>query len=371
MTERKPRRSKVFLASSALLLLALAAAGVVGWFGWQDYQVFRDAPIASVASERVLEVERGDSFHRVLRNLRRLGIAEGADWQWQTLAWETDVARRLQVGEYTVGHGITPRELLSKLESGRVIQYRFTIVEGWNFRELRAALAAHDAVEQTVADLPDAEIMALLDMPDAHPEGWFLPETYQFTRGTTDLHLLRRAHLAMRLALDEVWEARAEGLPIQNAYEALILASIIERETGVAHERGEIAGVFARRLRTGMRLQTDPTVIYGRGPDFSGRLRRVDLITDTPYNTYTRHGLPPTPIALPGRAALLAAVDPLDGDTLYFVSRGDGSHQFSRTLAEHNRAVSRYILGRGRNAQRSEPAEPACSSGDCGDEASP
>lgn len=370
MPDRRPRRSRILFAITSLLLLGLVAAGVVGWFAWGDYVAFRDMPVASVSGERVLEVERGDSFNRVLRNLRRLGIEEGADWQWQTLAWETDVARRLQVGEYSIGHGITPRELLAKLESGRVIQHRFTIVEGWNFRELRAALAANDSIEQTVADLPDAEIMALLERPDEHPEGWFLPETYQFTRGTTDLQLLRRAHLAMRVALDDIWARRSDDVPIDEPYQALILASIIEKETGVAHERGEIAGVFARRLRIGMRLQTDPTVIYGRGPDFSGRLRRVDLTTDTPYNTYTRFGLPPTPIALPGRAALEAAVSPLEGDTLFFVSRGDGSHQFSRTLAEHNRAVARYILGRGRSVQRAASEERTCS-GDCGDEASP
>jgi UPF0755 protein len=371
MPERKPQRSRLLAAVSGLILLGLGAAGVVAWLGWHDYAAFRDAPITSLSNERVLMVERGDSFHRVLRSMRRLGIAEGADWQWQVLAWDTDVARRLQVGEYAVGHGITPLELLAKLQAGRVIQHRFTIVEGWNFRELRAALAANETIEQTVQDLPDDEIMALLDMPDAHPEGWFLPETYQFTRGTTDLQLLRRAHLAMRLAVEEIWAARAENLPISDPYEAMILASIIEKETGVAHERGEIAGVFARRLRLGMRLQTDPTVIYGRGQDFSGRLRRVDLTTDTPYNTYTRHGLPPTPIALPGRAALEAAVAPLDGDTLYFVSRGDGSHQFSRTLTEHNRAVARYILGRGRGAQQRAETEAGCKDGVCPDEASP
>ncbi|HRQ65179.1 MAG TPA: endolytic transglycosylase MltG [Xanthomonadaceae bacterium] len=371
MTEPTKKRSRILPAVGLLLVVLLAVAGVVGWHGWQDYVAFRDAPIASVSHERVLEVERGDSFHRVLRKLRRLGIDEGADWQWQTLAWETDVARRLQVGEYAIGHGISPRELLDKLESGRVIQHRFTIVEGWTFRELRAALASHAVIEQTVDDLPDGEIMALLGMPEAHPEGWFLPETYQFTRGATDMQLLRRAHLAMRRALDDAWQRRAAHLPIDEPYQALILASIIEKETGVAHERGEIAGVFARRLKSGMRLQTDPTVIYGRGPEASGRLRRVDLTTDTPYNTYTRFGLPPTPIAMPGRAALEAAVDPLDGDTLYFVSRGDGSHQFSRTLAEHNRAVQRYILGRSRNAQQSRPSAPACGEGPCADEASP
>jgi UPF0755 protein len=367
MTTDQPARRRLRLLPllGTLVLFGLAAAVLAAWLGWRDYQAFRDAPIASVSGERVLEVERGDSFHRVLRKLRRLGIEEGADWQWQTLAWETDVARRLQVGEYAIGHGITPLELLAKLQAGRVIQHRFTIIEGWTFRDLRAALAANEVIVAEVAELPDEDVMALLGLPGVHPEGWFLPETYQFTRGTTDLQIKQRAHLAMRRALEAVWAARADDLPISEPYEALILASIIEKETGAAHERGEIAGVFARRLKLGMRLQTDPTVIYGLGPEFSGRLRRVHLETDTPWNTYTRHGLPPTPIALPGRAALEAAVNPAEGDTLYFVSRGDGTHQFSRTLAEHNRAVRRYILGR---SDRARSAPEGCS-GDCAGDA--
>lgn len=327
-------------------LIAVVAAGVGGWLVWQDYQRFADSPLALYGEERVLEVQRGDSFRHVLARMRQIGIVEGHDLQWQGLAWQMEVVRRLQVGDYAVRHGITPRELLRKLESGQVIQYRFTIVEGWNFRQLREALSRDPYLRQGIAGMDDAAVMAALDRAGVHPEGRFLPETYHYTRGTGDIELLRRAMLAMDKALEEAWAARADGLPISTPEEALILASLIEKETGVPHERPEIAGVFARRLKIGMRLQTDPSVIYGMGDRYQGRIGRAGLDTDTPYNTYTRAGLPPTPIAMPGRAALRAAVDPKEGDTLYFVSRGDGSHHFSRTLAEHNAAVRRYILGR-------------------------
>jgi UPF0755 protein len=210
---------------------------------------------------------------------------------------------------------------------------------------MRAAMAAHPHLRITLEDASGEEIMARLGRSGEHPEGWFLPETYRFPRGTSDLDFLRVAHDAMVAALEATWEERQDSLPFDSPYQALILASIIEKETGLAAERREIAGVFVRRLQRGMRLQTDPTVIYGAGPDFEGRLRRVHLDTDTPYNTYTRAGLPPTPIALPGRASLAAAVQPLEGRTLYFVATGrpDGSHAFSETLEEHNRAVQRYL----------------------------
>lgn len=341
-------RNFVRFAGITVLVLLLATA-FAGWRLWIDYTAFAERPLTPADEPRVLDVERGDSFRNVLRRLRDAGIADGRDWQWQALAWQMDVARRLKVGEYAVDPGITPRGLLRKLEQGRVIQYRFTIVEGWSFRELRAALAGAPAMAHTLGESTDVEVMAVLGEPDTHPEGRFLPETYQYTRGTRDVDLLRRARQAMERTLAEVWAARQDGLPIRSAEEALILASLIEKETGAAHERPEIAGVFARRLKIGMRLQTDPSVIYGMGDSYQGRIGRRGLDTDTPYNTYTRDGLPPTPIAMPGRAALEAAVNPKPGDTLYFVSRGDGTHHFSRTLAEHNRAVARYILGRGNN----------------------
>jgi UPF0755 protein len=255
------------------------------------------------------------------------------------------LAGRVRAGEYRFAPRSTPREVMALLVSGKVVLHSLTIVEGWTFDQMRAAMAAHPHLRTTLHDSSGEEIMARLGRDGEHPEGWFLPETYRFPRGTTDLEFMRIAHEAMVATLDATWGERQDSLPFDSPYQALILASIIEKETGLAAERREIAGVFVRRLQRGMRLQTDPTVIYGAGPDFEGRLRRVHLDTDTPYNTYTRAGLPPTPIALPGRASLAAAVQPLEGRTLYFVATGrpDGSHAFSETLEEHNRAVQRYL----------------------------
>ncbi|KFL37468.1 hypothetical protein N788_09755 [Arenimonas donghaensis DSM 18148 = HO3-R19] len=327
----------------ALSLLVAVALG--GWF-WQRYEGFANAPIALAESERILVVESGDGFQDILDKLRELGVEEGHDLEWKALAHEMKVVSRLQVGDYSIRHGITPAELLRKLERGDVIHYRFTLVEGWNLRDLRAALARDERIRQTLADASDAEMMAALGREGVHPEGRFLPETYHFTRGMSDLDLLRRAMLAMDSALADAWDDRLDDLPLETPDQLLTLASIIEKETGKASERPEIAGVFVRRLKLGMRLQTDPTVIYGMGSAYDGNIRRRDLTTDTPYNTYTRGGLPPTPIAMPGRAALAAAANPLPGNTLYFVSRGDGSHVFSATLAEHNRAVACHQLKR-------------------------
>ncbi|HEX5694190.1 MAG TPA: endolytic transglycosylase MltG [Arenimonas sp.] len=339
----KSSSHKLLKALVALTLLVVVALG--GWF-WQRYDSFANTPIPLAQSERILVVESGDGFQDILDKLRELGVEQGHDLEWKALAHEMNVVSRLQVGDYTIRHGITPAQLLRKLERGDVIHYRFTIVEGWNLRELRAALARDERIRQTLADTGDAALMAALGREGVHPEGRFLPETYHFTRGMSDLDLLRRALLAMDTALAEAWEERMDGLPLESPDELLTLASIIEKETGKASERPEIAGVFVRRLRLGMRLQTDPTVIYGMGSAYDGNIRRRDLTTDTPYNTYTRGGLPPTPIAMPGRAALQAAANPLPGNTLYFVSRGDGSHVFSATLAEHNRAVACHQLKR-------------------------
>lgn len=340
------RRGIVWRVVLLLMVLGLAASALLVSELWRQYLVFSDRPLASVQNERVLEVKMGDSFRSVLRRMRSIGIDDGLDWQWRALAFELKVLERLQVGEYTVGHGITPRQLLHKLEDGRVIQYRFTLVEGWSMRDLRAALSTQEALGQTLGGMDDAEVMAALDRPGVPAEGRFLPETYQYTRAVRDIDLLKRAALAMDTALAAAWAGRDDDLPLETPEQALVLASIVEKETGRASERAQIAGVFIRRLRMGMRLQTDPTVIYGLGAGFDGNLRRRDLQTDTPYNTYTRSGLPPTPIAMPGRDALLAAVHPAPGNSLYFVARGDGSHHFSATLGEHNRAVAKYQLRR-------------------------
>ena len=340
-----PKSSSHKLLKALVALFLLVAVALGGWF-WQRYEGFANAPIALAQSERILVVESGDGFQDILDKLRELGVQEGHDLEWKALAHEMKVVSRLQVGDYTIRHGITPAELLRKLERGDVIHYRFTIVEGWNLRELRAALARDERIRQTLADTDDAALMAALGREGVHPEGRFLPETYHYTRGMSDLDLLRRALLAMDTALADAWDTRMDDLPLETPDKLLTLASIIEKETGKASERPEIAGVFVRRLKLGMRLQTDPTVIYGMGSAYDGNIRRRDLTTDTPYNTYTRGGLPPTPIAMPGRAALQAAANPLPGNTLYFVSRGDGSHVFSSTLAEHNRAVACHQLKR-------------------------
>ena len=290
-------------------------------------------------------IEPGDSFSRVLAKLRAAGIDNGRDQQWQLLARQLDAAGKLKVGEYDLTQPLTVSELLLRMRNGKVVQHRLTIVEGWNIRQLRAALARATPLEQTTTELDDAALMAALGFEGQHPEGRFLPETYVYQRGDSDLDVLRRAHKAMAQALEQAWQGRAEGLPLDSPYELLTLASIIEKETGLAAERPQIAGVFVRRLKLGMRLQTDPTVIYGLGSAYDGNIRKVDLTTDTPYNTYTRSGLTPSPIAMPGRAALEAAAHPAEGDALYFVAIGDGSggHVFSATYAQHQVAVAGYL----------------------------
>ncbi|HJU39385.1 MAG TPA: endolytic transglycosylase MltG [Tahibacter sp.] len=319
---------------------------MVGAWYYAEWDRFIDAPLAQT-EERIIDVPPGSSFNAIVRTIKQAGLSSAPDLYWRALSERLRVTGKLHAGEYAVPVGTTPRVLLTRMAEGDVMQHRVTIVEGWTFKQMRAAIAQRADLEHTVATLSDDEIMRKLGAEGQAAEGRFLPETYTFTRGDKDLEIYRRAHAAMGKALDEVWATRAPELPVTTPYEALILASIIERETGKASERPEIAGVFVRRLKIGMRLATDPTVIYGLGASFDGNLRRRDLETDTPYNTYTRAGLPPTPIALPGKAALVAAVHPNDGKTLYFVARGDGSHEFTDNLDAHNRAVAKYQLRRG------------------------
>ena len=327
-----------------MLLLLLAGLAVAGWY-WQRYQGFADAPLAGIEAGDSLVVARGDSLDRVLRTLQAQGVATGDRVQWQVLARQTGAAGKLQVGEYALAPDTTPKALLQAMRNGKVVRRMFTIVEGWNIRDLRAALAKVDGLEHDSAGLDSAALMKSLGQPGQHPEGRFLPETYAWVKGDSDLDLLKRAHVALEDALDEAWASRTDDLPLKNKDEALVLASIVEKETGIAEERPAIAGVFVRRLQIGMRLQTDPTVIYGMGSAYAGNIRRSDLTTDTPYNTYTRTGLTPTPIAMPGKAALRAATRPADGDALYFVAVGDGSgrHVFSASLDAHNAAVRDYL----------------------------
>lgn len=340
MTQRM-RGGVVRAVLLTLLALALVAAGLL----WQRYQRFVDAPLAGAASVQTLVVARGDTLPSVLAKLRAEGVEVGDSRLWKLLARQLATAGKLQVGEYALDANTSPRQLLLAMHDGRVVARKFTIVDGWNIRELRAALRKVPMLEQRSADLSDAELMRQLGHPGEHPEGRFLPETYAWVKGDSDLDLLRHAYAAMSTTLADAWKSRAPELPLKSADEALVLASIIEKETGVADERAQIAGVFTRRLKSGMRLQTDPTVIYGMGSSYAGNLRRSDLTTDTPYNTYTRDGLPPTPIAMPGKPALIAATHPAAGDALFFVAVGDGSgrHVFTKSLGEHNAAVREYV----------------------------
>lgn len=329
------------------LLVLCAFVLLAGAGTYHAVQRFADAPLAIVDDEPHLQVAPGSSLLRIVGALRARNATDQPVAFWRLLAWHMGIAQKLHAGEYRLEPGLTPRGLLRRMARGEVVQYRFTLVEGWDFRQLKAALQARSDLQNTLQGLSDAEIMRRIDAAaPSSPEGRFLPETYAYTRGARDIDLLRRAYRDMQTALEAAWAQRDRNGPLRTPEQLLILASIVEKETGRADERPRIAGVFARRLEKGMRLQTDPTVIYGLGETFDGNLTRRHLETDTPYNTYLRAGLPPTPIAMPGKDALHASARPADGDALYFVARGDGSHHFSANLAEHLAAVSKYQLGR-------------------------
>lgn len=340
---------KLLFIAMALGLLAVLGFGLVSW---KQYAALEQR--LSVSEAQMLDVRPGDTPSGLFQRLQVDGVLDDAFWL--RLYWRLNLSgQTLHSGEYRLLPEMTARELIALWQKGEVVQYSLTLVEGWNFRQLRAALAAQAKLEQTLEGLSDAEVMARLGQPELHPEGRFFPDTYRYTRGVSDVELLQRALVRLDSVLADEWDKRAEGLPYKEPYEALIMASIIEKETGVPHERGEIAGVFVRRLASGMLLQTDPTVIYGMGEGYSGRITRNDLRTPTPYNTYTNAGLPPTPIAMVGREAIHAALHPADGTTLYFVARGDGSHVFSETLDQHNRAVREYQLKRRADYRSSPP----------------
>ncbi len=329
---------RVLAITGSLVLLAGSAI----LFASQQYQRFLATPLNLPVEAYVLQIEPGTSGSTIIKQLARAGFTRQS-WRWRLLMRLEPPA--IKMGEYQLDPGIAPRELLQLLSSGAVIQYRFTLVEGWTFSQLLQALATDEVLKQTRGRDPDEAAAVMISrLGIDHPEGWFFPETYQFTRGDSDSDILERAHQAMEMELGSAWEARHDDLPLNAPYQLLILASIIEKETGKEEERGRIAGVFVRRLQKGMRLQADPTVIYGMGDSFDGNIRRRDLKTDTPYNTYTRSGLPPTPIAMPGRASLLAAARPAAGDAFYFVADGTGGHTFSATLQQHREAVNRLII---------------------------
>jgi len=327
------------------LIILIAVGGGAAAAGWSWYQRFLEEPITLEQEQALFRVPAGATLRGVAHEL--------ADRRWissrflfMMLAYQTQQEEALKAGEYGIKNGMRPPELLALLTSGKSIQFPVTLIPGITFREAVNRVAENDVFKIELAGLSDEEIMQRIGLDAEHPEGWLFPDTYLFDRGTTDTEILKRAHQRMRSVLDEEWAKRGEDLPIDTPYQALILASIVEKETGVPAERPQIAGVFARRLQQGMRLQTDPTVIYGMGEDYDGNIRRDDLTRPTAYNTYVINGLPPTPIALPGREAINAAVHPKDGDALYFVARGDGSHHFSATLEEHNCAVRHYQLKR-------------------------
>ncbi|UTA78422.1 endolytic transglycosylase MltG [Halomonas sp. XH26] len=333
---------KRFLAAVGVVVVVGFAAVVGGYAYWQQRL---SAPV-TLEEPALYQVPAGAGFNQVVRELESQGFIEDA-WAFQLLARvEPERVPRLRVGEYQLTPGMSGLELIALLGSNNVVTYPLTIPEGWTFRQMRELLDSAPKLENRTAELSDDEIMSLLDREGTFPEGWFFPDTYRYHLGMSDVDILRQALSRMEQILAEVWDGRDDDLTIDTPYEALIMASLIERETGAPEERREIAGVFKRRMEQGMRLQTDPTVIYGMGERYEGRITRADLREATPYNTYVIDGMPPTPIALPGRASLEAAVNPLPGKTLYFVSRGDGTHHFSRTLREHNNAVNRYIRNR-------------------------
>jgi len=320
----------------SLLLAAGALGGGAAWWLNQPLDLTGD-PVD-------LAIEPGTSA----RGVAQAAVDAGVRTEPALLYWWFRLsghAREIRAGSYEIGRGTTPRSLLRKLVRGEEALRAVTLVEGWNFRQVREALSKAEQLRQDASGLSDDLIMQKLGCPGLHPEGRFFPDTYTYAKGSSDLAVLRRALRAMERQLDAAWRQRVPGLPLRSADEALILASIVEKETGRASDRNQISAVFNNRLRLGMMLQTDPTVIYGLGANFDGNLRKRDLLADTPWNTYTRAGLPPTPIAMPGKAALLAAVQPAPSRALYFVARGDGSSHFSTTLDEHNRAVNKYQRG--------------------------
>jgi UPF0755 protein len=343
MSDPRPRSARRgrMIAVAALLLLLLAAAGAVGGWLWLRSEFLAPGPAAAAAR---IEVEPGTSLRSVLARLQSSGTVRNA----RAVEWYLRVRGlkpRVQAGTYEIPPGASPAQILELFEEGKVVLEQLTVVEGATFADFLAGLEQHPRVAHTLKGKSPAEIMALLGHPGAAAEGEFFPDTYRFAADTPDLAILAIAYDRMQKALAAAWEARRPGLPLDTPYQALILASMIEKEAALKGERALIAGVFVNRLRKGMRLQSDPTVVYGLGGQYDGSIHTRDLLHDTAYNTYTRAGLPPTPIALPGRESLEAAVQPADTLALYFVASGlgDGAHHFSNTLEEHNSAVQTYL----------------------------
>ncbi|MGA0610874.1 endolytic transglycosylase MltG [Caldimonas sp. KR1-144] len=322
--------------SRALVLIILCAAALAAAAWWWTRQ-----PLALASDTVEVSIEAGTSPRGVAQAWVAAGVRTSPWLLYEWFRWSGQ-ARQIRAGSYEIGAGTTPADLLRKMVLGDETLATVKLIEGWTFRQFRAALAKAEALSPTTAAMSDAELMAALGAPGVPPEGRFFPDTYAYSKGTSDVAVLRRALRAMQHRIDELWPLRPADSPLKSADEALVLASIVEKETGREADRGKVAAVFLNRLRIGMPLQTDPSVIYGLGTAFDGNLRKRDLLADGPYNTYTRAGLPPTPIAMPGKASLLAVMRPDPTKALYFVSRGDGSSEFSETLDQHNRAVNRY-----------------------------
>lgn len=329
-------------------LILLAVLGAICCIAWMVY--FAQAPISLDESTVEVDLKSGSSLRSVAQQLVDQGILR-EPWSFVLLVRAFGQAGDVKAGNYLINNGISHYALFETLTSGDTAQTSITFIEGWTFSQMRQALNKNEYVKHVTMAYTDEQIMEKIGARESSPEGLFFPDTYYFSRGMSDQEILQRAYEAMQVKLNAAWQGREEGLPYNTPYEALIMASIVEKETGKGDERALIAGVFLNRLRIGMRLQTDPTVIYGMGEKFDGNLRRKDLLTDNPYNTYTRAGLPPTPIAMPGLAAIEAALHPADTKAMYFVGKGDGSHVFSATLKEHNRAVLRHQIQRRNNAR--------------------
>lgn len=318
------------------MVVVLCAAAAIGWFVW-----FVTTPMALEGAPLDVSIDVGSTMTSVSRQLADAGVPF-APWQFTLLARLKGQTAAVKAGSYELESGVTPLQLLRRLTRGDVTQADMALIEGWTFKQLRAAIDQHAGLKHDTQAMSEREILAAIGADEQSAEGLFFPETYLFSKRSSDLDLLKRAYRAMKIHLAQQWARRDTDLPYADSYQALIAASIIEKETGVAADRALVAAVFVNRLKSGMLLQTDPTVIYGMGSAFDGNLRKDDLMRDTAYNTYVRAGLPPTPIAMPGLASIQAAVRPAKTDHLYFVARGDGSSEFSRTLEDHNRAVMRY-----------------------------
>jgi UPF0755 protein len=321
-----------------LLLAVLAASAAGAAFWWLQH------PLTLAHDEVEVSIEPGTPVREIVRLWHDAGVEDRPELVYQWFRWSGD-ARRIRAGSYLVSRGATPRTLLEKMVRGDEELESVHVIDGWTIKQMRAALAAAPGLKQTTAGMTDDQLMAAIGAPGIKAEGRFFPDTYVYSRGVRDVLVLKRAHDALERQLQAAWALRAADTPLKSADEALTLASVVEKETGAASDRGKVAAVLSNRLRLGMPLQSDPTVIYGMGEAYGGNIHKTDLQADTPYNSYTRQGLPPTPIALPGRDALRAAVRPDASKALYFVSRGDGTSVFSETLNAHNAAVNQYIRG--------------------------